>query len=161
MEKIFFPSTILAPELSSPSLRAVQALQPVHRSKIPAQKGSPVTQGCHVLPFVQLRYSNLYLEGRNPAAGEERGGKSLSVQLGGHKFKGPDHVKTFCSQTRGGFGGCSWPPDRGCAEGLPAFGAGERFTAKIRRAVACPCASVELSSWMLWFIRLDPNRASD
>lgn len=69
-----------------------------------------MTQGCHVLPFVQLRYSNLYLEGRNPAAGEEKGGKSLSVQLGKHKFKGPDHVKTFCSQTRGGFGGVPvWP----------------------------------------------------
>lgn len=93
--------------------------------------------------------------------GEERAGKSLSIQLGKHKFKNPDHVKTFCSQTRGSFGVYSWPPGRGCAEGLPAFGAVERFTAKIRRALAWPCVSAEPSSWMSWFILLDPNPVLD
>lgn len=114
-----------------------------------------------MLSFVQLRYSNLYLEGRNPAVGEERAGKSLSIQLGKHKFKSPDHVKTFCSQTRGSFSVYSQPPDRGCAEGLPAFDAVERFIAKIRKALACPCGSTEPSSWMSWFILLDPNPALD
>ncbi|RLV92741.1 hypothetical protein DV515_00013669 [Chloebia gouldiae] len=110
---------------------------------------------------MQFRYSNLYLEGRNPAVGEERAGKSLSIQLGKHKFKSPDHVKTFCSQTRGSFGVYSCPPGRGCAEGLLAFGAVERFTAKIWRALACPCVSTEPSSWMSWFILLDPNSVLD
>lgn len=88
--------------------------------------------------------------------GEERAGKSLSIQLGKHKFKSPDHVKTFCSQTRGSFSVYSQPPDRGCAEGLPAFDVDERFIAKIRKALACPCGSTEPSSWMSWFILLDP-----
>lgn len=114
-----------------------------------------------MLPVVQLRYSNLYLEERNPAAGEERAGKSLSIQLGKHKFKRPDHMKTFCSQTRGSFGVYSWPPDRSCSEELPAFDAVERFTAKIWKVLACPGASAEPSSWMSWFILLDPNPALD
>lgn len=79
-------------------LHTDQTLQAIHPSKIPSQRGSLVIQGCHVLPFVQLRYSNLYLDGRNPAAGEKRAGKSLSIQLRKHKFKSPDHMKTFCSQ---------------------------------------------------------------
>ncbi|XP_050195820.1 uncharacterized protein LOC126652755 [Myiozetetes cayanensis] len=39
------------------SLRSVcgKALKHIHPSKNPAQNGGPVTQGCHVLPFVQLR----------------------------------------------------------------------------------------------------------
>lgn len=142
-------------------LHAVQALQFIHPSKIPSRKGSPVIQGCHVLPFVQLRYSNLYLEGRNPAAGEERAGKSLSIRLGKHKFKNPDHMKTFCSQIRGGFGVYSWPPDQGCTEGLPAFGAIERFTAKIWRAASVPLFERRAEQLNVMVYPLDPNPALD
>lgn len=142
-------------------LHAVQALQFIHPSKIPSRKGSPVIQGCHVLPFVQLRYSNLYLEGRNPAAGEERAGKSLSIRLGKHKFKNPDHMKTFCSQIRGGFGVYSWPPEQGCTEGLPAFGAIERFTAKIWRAASVPLFERRAEQLNVMVYPLDPNPALD
>lgn len=113
--EFLFPSTILAPEVSFPSLPG-----PCSPSSPPKSlRGrAAVTQGCHVLPFVRLRYSSLYLEGRNPAAGEERAAKSLSIQLGKHELKSPDHVKRFCSQARGSFAECSRPPERACAEGL-------------------------------------------
>lgn len=109
---------------------------------------------------------NVYLEERNPAAGEERGGKSLSIQPGTHKFNSPDHVKSFCTQTKGSFGVYSSPPDWGRAEGLPAFGSVvqgvvKRFIVKRWIVIVCTAASTELSSWMSWFILLDPNHGLD
>lgn len=92
--------------------------------------------------------------------GEERGGKSFSIQLGKRKFNSPKRVKWFCAQTKGSFGIYSSPPDWGHAEGLPALGSVvQRFIAKRQRAIACTSASRELSSWLSWFTLLDPNHA--
>lgn len=109
---------------------------------------------------------SIYLEERNPAVGEERDGKSLSIQLGKCKFNSPVRMKSFCTQTKGSFGVYSLPPDWGCAEGLPAFGSVvhgtvKRFIAKRPMVIACTSESTELSSWMSWFILLDPNRGLD
>lgn len=61
---------------------------------------------------------SVYLEERNPAAGEERGGKSVSIQPGKCKFNSPDCVKSFCTQTEGSFRVYSLPQTgvlpRGC-----------------------------------------------
>lgn len=49
---------------------------------------------------------------------EERGGKSVSIQLGKCKFNSRDCMKSFCTQTKGSFGVYSLPQTgvvpRGC-----------------------------------------------
>lgn len=84
-----------ASEAAAPRLRAATCC-------LLCGSGAEATQSC------------LYLEERQPAAGEGSG-KSLSIRAGKCKCNSPGRLKSSCSETEGSLGACSSPPRRGHA----------------------------------------------